>query len=76
MKDGKEDQEVTDMLSSTEVTYLLVQSHVVGKLTVCGDEPVIVKGPMFDRNRARAVLKREGFELTPYPEYDEWRSRS
>jgi hypothetical protein len=62
-------------LASSEVVTALVEAQAVGKLTVSGDDPVIVTGPDGDKERARAVLKGRGLVLTPYPEKDEWRRR-
>jgi hypothetical protein len=60
-------------LTSAEVVYALVEAKAVGKLTVSGDQPVVITGPDEDKERARAVLKARGLALTPYPERDEWR---
>lgn len=61
-------------LTSTDVVRALVAAKAVGKLTVSGDNPVIITGSDQDKERARTVLKGQGLALTPYPERDEWTS--
>jgi hypothetical protein len=62
-------------LTSAEVIYALVEAKAVGKLTVSGDDPVVITGTDEDREIARAVLKAQGLTLTPSPERDEWTRR-
>lgn len=59
-------------LTSAEVVYALVHAKAVGKLTVSGDNPVVITGPDQDRGRARAVLAPQGWTCTLYPDRDEW----
>ena len=60
-------------LTSTEVTYLLVEAGAVGGLTVTeqGDY-VRITGPADDRTRAFRVLINHGLSVAPYPDHDEW----
>jgi hypothetical protein len=59
-------------LTSADVIYALVAAKAVGKLTVTGDNPVVITGTRDDRDRARAVLIARGLHCTPSPERDEW----
>lgn len=63
----------TDKLTSTEVTYLLVEAEAVGNLTVTehGDY-VRITGPKDDRTRAFHVLLDHGLSVAPYTDHDEW----
>lgn len=60
-------------LTSTEVTYLLVEAKAVGKLTVTehGDG-VRITGPKDDRRRAFHVLFDHGLTVAPYGDHDDW----
>jgi hypothetical protein len=60
-------------LTSTEVTYLLVEAEAVGKLTVTehGDY-VRISGPQEDRTRAFHVLMDHGLTVAPYSDHDDW----
>ena len=60
-------------LTTAEVVYALVEAKAVGKLTVSGNEPVIITGTSEDRERARAVLEAHGLVVTSSLERDEWR---
>jgi hypothetical protein len=63
-------------LTSTEVTYLLVEAKAVGKLTVTerGD-CVRVTGPEEDRTRAFHVLFDAGLTIAPYSDHDDYLRR-
>jgi hypothetical protein len=63
---------MTKALTSTEVVYELVRAKAVGKLSVSGADPVIVTGPLQDREHARAVLKAAGLTLTSSVDQDEY----
>jgi hypothetical protein len=60
-------------LTTTEVTYLLVEAGAVGKLTVTehGDY-VRVTGPRDDRTRAFHVLFDRGLTIAPYGDHDDY----
>jgi hypothetical protein len=63
----------SEKLTSTEVTYLLVEAKAVGRLTVTeqGDY-VRISGPEVDRTRAFHVLSDHGLAVAPYPDHDDW----
>jgi hypothetical protein len=64
---------MTKALTSTEVTYALVEAKAVGQLTVTEDQDqVVITGPRADRDRARGVLMARGWHHTPFPEKDLW----
>jgi hypothetical protein len=62
-----------DRLTSTEVTYMLVEAKAVGRLTVTehGDY-VRVTGPKDDRTRAFRVLFDHGLTISPYGDHDDY----
>jgi len=63
-------------LTSTEVTYILVEAKAVGALTVMehGDS-VRITGPRADRTRAFHVLMDHGLTVAPFPDHDDWTRR-
>ena len=64
------------MLTTTEVTRLLVAFGVAGKLTlVQHGDCVRITGPEGDRERASRILFDQGLSLAPYPDYDDWLRR-
>jgi hypothetical protein len=61
-------------LTTADVIDVLSEANAVGKLTIAGDNPVVVIGTDEDKERAREVLKDQGWTLISSTERDEWTS--